>query len=418
MSNHIIKEEKGMKKKMKRMAAIAMAAAMAFSTPVGASSGTVDVSSGVSGTTSGTEAKVLYKKNVDTVIVPTTLAVAFNPDGLPVVLNGDTVKDQVVSKAVGIVSKATKNIKVAVKFNVEADGNIKFVTSDEDAVLNEDKADAYNVFLQMVASDDSHRITAVSGTSGAKDIEVNSGSANGLSVDATELSNVNMTAYSGSSGAIAVTSGTTANFLVGMADYTYEDIDFNTYSGTNEVAGTLDKLGSGTKSGSDWTAFEGVTGFKFTGKLNKNAKWYNVGANTQVRITPVYKLYEAEKTDQPIAGSFTFMGAEGTAAVADADPEITNVTKFTKASPNDVVISFTLGSGDKAVEADGAVLLQGADDSAVNVSKYTVNMNAKTITVDKTAGFMVNATANVPIKVQLKNGDEVVKTISGTIVIE
>ncbi|MDC7279121.1 hypothetical protein NXH64_06320 [Butyrivibrio fibrisolvens] len=108
----------------------------------------------------------------------------------------------------------------------------------------------------------------------------------------------------------------------------------------------------------------------------------------------------------------------GLVDVADAsDPVISSVTSFTKATPADVVISFTLGTGDKAVDANGVTLLQGASDTAVNTAKYTVNMTSKTVTIDKSAGFMTGATANVPIKVQLTKDGTVVETLTGTITI-
>lgn len=101
-----------------------------------------------------------------------------------------------------------------------------------------------------------------------------------------------------------------------------------------------------------------------------------------------------------------------------AAPAISNITDFTKASPANVVISFTLGSGDQAVEADGATLAQGANKLAVGAAKYSVNMSAKTITIDQSAGFLGNATANVPIHVTLTKGGTAVAELSGTIAIK
>lgn len=100
------------------------------------------------------------------------------------------------------------------------------------------------------------------------------------------------------------------------------------------------------------------------------------------------------------------------------DPAISDVTSFNKANASDVVITFTYGAGAAAIEADSAVLYQGAGDTAVNTAKYSVNMTAGTITIDKSAGFLTGASADVPIKVVLKNGDEIVATLTGTIEIE
>lgn len=109
--------------------------------------------------------------------------------------------------------------------------------------------------------------------------------------------------------------------------------------------------------------------------------------------------------------------ADETDETVNAAPTISSITGFAKANPNNVVITFTSGSGTDAVEADGVRLLQGATDIAVNTAKYTVDMDAKTITIDKSAGFLNSATANVPIKVVLTNGGEDVVTLSGTITI-
>lgn len=103
---------------------------------------------------------------------------------------------------------------------------------------------------------------------------------------------------------------------------------------------------------------------------------------------------------------------------ADAAPEITSVTEFTKASPENVVISFTLGSGVDAVDANGATLTYGTNKATVNVAKYNVDMDAKTITIDKSAGFMTGATADVPIYVALTKDGTAVKELSGTITIK
>lgn len=109
---------------------------------------------------------------------------------------------------------------------------------------------------------------------------------------------------------------------------------------------------------------------------------------------------------------------EYTSKPADAAPEISSITDFTKTSPENVVISFTLGSGADAVEADGATLAYGASKTAANVAKYSVDMGTKTITIDKSAGFMTGATADVPVYVTLTKDGTAVKELSGTIAIK
>ena len=134
-------------------------------------------------------------------------------------------------------------------------------------------------------------------------------------------------------------------------------------------------------------------------------------------LTGVASKASAENVTAPTL-TVTWSYSDPAAAATNADPTISNITTFDKASASDVVITFTLGSGTGAVEADGIRMLQGANDTTVNTAKYTVDMNAKTITIDKTAGFLTSANGNVPIKVILTNNGSDVKTLSGTITIE
>lgn len=103
---------------------------------------------------------------------------------------------------------------------------------------------------------------------------------------------------------------------------------------------------------------------------------------------------------------------------AGTAPAISSITEFDKSAPEDVVIAFTLGSGTEVVDADGVVLYQGASNTAVNPAKYQVDMEAKTITIDKTATFLNTATADIPVKITLKKGEEEVKDITGKITIQ
>lgn len=421
-----------MGKKMRKMAAFAMAAAMAVSTPVGAagsgSSGTVF--SGANAT-SGTSSHVFYRQNITTVVVPTALTVAFNPEGFNVDLgNGEIVDDQVVSKSVAMVSEAIDDHKVGVSFAIKATGDkLKFVT--DPSKVNEGKD--HNVLLQLQVAGKDDTISVYSAAGSATDTKSVSVSSGVLTVTPAQLSRAVMSgAASGTSGVVALTSGAKANFLLGKANYDYKTIVLDGYSGTNVISGTLESIGvSSAASGSakeDWT-YTGLTGFKFTGMLNKYAKWYEIGANDTISIVPTYSFEELKVDsnnlvdEKVLSGTGAFLGLEGAGTASStsttaADPTISSITDFTKASPSDVVISFTLGSGNKAVEADGVKLLQGSSDTAVNTAKYTVNMTAKTVTIDKTAGFMTGATANIPVKVVLTKNGEDVKTLSGTITVK
>lgn len=336
-----------MKKKMKRMAALAMAAAMVVSTPVGAVGS--NSTPNFSGTTSGSTGRVFFKQNVTTVVVPTSLTVAFNPDKLTVNLeNGITDNSQVVSRAVAMVSEATKDHKVGVTFNIQASGNkIKFV-DNEDAV---NEGTDHNVLLQLMAATDDD-IEVYSGvSSNTKAITVNGSGA--LSVDATELSRAAMSGATGS-GTVVLSSGTKVNFKLGAAKYNYPEINLGSAT-TNLVSGTLAALGgaySGTSGTVQIPTATGITGFKFTGMLNKNADWYDIDEQDIISIEPVYSFGVLENSDTVIDGTGAFLGVEKASTTPAVVAPSATTTTFTKTNNADgVSVVFNPGSYTSGITA-------------------------------------------------------------------
>lgn len=312
-----------MRKKMTRMAAIAMAAAMTVATPVAAAgSGTT-----FSGTTSGTQANIFYKEDITTVVVPTALTVAFNPGGFTVDAgNGEKVTDQIVSKSVAMVSEAVKDYKVGVSFAVSASNgsNIKFVTDEDDV----NKGTDLNVLLQLAASTgDTIKVYSAAG-SGATDkaITVSSGT---LDVSAEQLSRAKMTVSSATGGVVPLGSGATADFLLGKANYKYEDIVLDGYSGTNVISGTLAGIGQTSGTTLENKTYTGVAGFKFTGKLNQYADWSKVGKDAKITITPTYAFKDLEVntknqvTENVLTGTGAFLGIAKAANVTKSGDTIT-----------------------------------------------------------------------------------------------
>lgn len=283
-----------MSKKMRRMAAIAMAAAMVTSTPVGASG------SATAPQSSGSVSKVYYKENVTTVVVPTALTVAFNPDNLKVTYDGIEKTGDIVSRPVAIVSEATKDKKVTVSFAVTAsDSNIKFVDSEAAANTGTD----LNVCLQLAAATDgSISIGSGAATSGTA-IAVNSGTSGSETVytrsyTAGQLAKATITpAGSGTSGTVTVKNGTAVGFKLDKAQYEYETINLDSgATNNNKATGTLSGLGT-----------NGYSAFCFDGYLNDGADWYNVD-NATITITPTYTITDAAATDTAITGFTGFMG--------------------------------------------------------------------------------------------------------------
>ena len=134
----------------------------------------------------------------------------------------------------------------------------------------------------------------------------------------------------------------------------------------------------------------------------------------------------ADGTTAPtVEVTWAFAKATGAADTADevdyeetAEPEILSISDFIKADPKNVVIKFSLGKGADAVDADGAVLYKGAEKTAVAAAKYTVDMAAKTITLDGTLGWLNNGTADVPVYVVLTKGGSTVTELAGTLAIK
>ena len=161
------------------------------------------------------------------------------------------------------------------------------------------------------------------------------------------------------------------------------------------------------------TSQAGSTAFRFSGKVNTKATWAAKAVTATVKYTfnGLTPTNYADLTKTPVAGAHAYV--EGS-----KDPALVSVGAFTKASPANVVINFDLGVGSGAVDADGVTLAYGSSKTVVNTAKYTVDMSNKTVTIDKSAGFMVNAAADIPVYVTLTKGGSAVKELSGTITIK
>ena len=170
---------------------------------------------------------------------------------------------------------------------------------------------------------------------------------------------------------------------------------------------------------------DGVTLNKGSSPTAANPVSYSVDMNKwTVTIKSTAEYLNNAKGTLPIQLVLTKDGKavkklNGTVVVKnDYDPEppaIISITDFVKGTSKNVVITFSLGTKDLAVDADNVVLYQSDARSAVSASKYTVNMAEQTVTIDATVGFLTNATADVPIFVTFtKNGSEVGEVV-GTI---
>lgn len=176
---------------------------------------------------------------------------------------------------------------------------------------------------------------------------------------------------------------------------------------------------------------------KGPGAINPDKIVLYQGANKGAPPTTVHSIDMNEKTvtisteagfiknataDVPIYLSLVKDGQavkelSGTVKIkADYDPaRIISITDFDKNNQEDVVIKFSLGEGNKKVEADNVVLYQGASKGAPPASVYTVDMTNMTVTIKSSAGFIANATADVPIYLSLTKGGQAVEELSGSV---
>ncbi|MCH5342796.1 MAG: hypothetical protein J1E64_02065 [Acetatifactor sp.] len=168
---------------------------------------------------------------------------------------------------------------------------------------------------------------------------------------------------------------------------------------------------------------DGVTLLKGSDKAVANAATYSVDmARRTVTINADAGYLNSAKGNVPIQlvltkGGKTVQKLNGSITVlndypAEA-PAIISITDYVKNQP--VVITFSLGTKDLAVDADNAVLYQTAGRVAVNTSKYKVDMVNHTVTIDGTASFLTGLTTDLPIYLAFTKGGSEVAELTGTI---
>ena len=232
----------------------------------------------------------IYSLDVINVIVPTTYAVAFNPEGLSVktgtVSGGDvavTSTDQILSKNYGIINKSSKDKVITVALTVEdlnTDSGITFVNSAEEVTGAEEGE--YKIHLTAIPANGTE--VTVSGDSADQD------------TTGEALSDVEMTKAAAG-----------------------KEVTLN--AGENYIGFKLDKAVWTAKSGADVTLGEtnsndvkdnfevtalavggkGITAFTFGGEMNENADWSKLTKG--IKISVVYGNEKASSDLTPIDGT-------------------------------------------------------------------------------------------------------------------
>ncbi len=324
----------------------------------------------------------IYSFDVVDVIVPTTYAVAFNPEGLTVKTGDSTTStDQILSRSFGIVNKSNKDKVITVSLKVEdlntGDDVVTFV--DTAAEVTNAADGEYKIHLTVVPADATE--VKVGATPAAADKDT----------AATDLDNVTMTKATAGKEVTLMAGDNEIEFLLKKATYSPKSGSEVTLGSTtaNNVASNYDitaLAGSG----------KGITAFTFGGEMNANADWTKLTAG--IKITPVYTNATAPSTAATVTG---------TGAVYDSP-----MPKFTIGGVG--VINVALGRGDDAFDEFVSISAPW-DNSPLDLTSYAVVADDKsTITVD--AGILGGWAANnenptATITYTNANGDEVTATV-------
>ena len=258
----------------------------------------------------------IYSFDVTDVIVPTTYAVAFNPEGLQVKVGTGSSQDQILSKSFGIINKSNKNKVITATLTVAdqngEDSGVVFVDS-ADEVRNA-KDGEYKIHLTVVPAD-------------TTEVKIGTASAD-KDTAAAALADVAMTkAATGKE--ITLKSGINqVGFMLEKATYTPKatgGLELGTGT-TNDVQNNFELTGLAA-------AGKGITAFAFGGEMNGNAEWSKLTSG--IKITAVYTNETAPSDVEVI---------DGTGALVELVSEPT----FTTGSAVGT-ISYTAGKGDNAL---------------------------------------------------------------------
>lgn len=211
----------------------------------------------------------IYSLDVIDVIVPTTYAVAFNPDGLTVKTGDSSAStNQILSKNYGIINKSSKDKLITITLNVvdqNTNSGITFVNSAQDVTDAEEGE--YKIHLTVIPAD-------------TTEVQVGNASAD-QTTTAADLNDVTMTPVA--TGKEVTLSGgeNYIGFKLSKAVWTPKTGEELTLGGTNsndvrenfEVTGLA---GSG----------KGITAFTFGGEMNTKADWSKLTQG--IKITVIY----------------------------------------------------------------------------------------------------------------------------------
>lgn len=255
----------------------------------------------------------IYIYDITNIVVPTTFAVGFNPDGLSVTKGDETVNDQIVAKNYGIINKSTKDKIITVTLKVEDlnDHKINLVSKD---YIESSTSNGYDVNLQVVPA--------------AGEVKIGEADAD-LDTTGADLADVTMT--SATSAAKDLMEGENEiEFLLEKAKFT-GSINIDTQT-TNDV-------NSSFTPSSLADAGKGITAFTFKGSMNANADWSKLTKG--IKITAVYGNENASDDAASLVVSGTGAMYVNPNPVFKTGTEVGTIKYRTGTSATDALASIT-----------------------------------------------------------------------------
>lgn len=274
----------------------------------------------------------IFSFEVLNVVVPTTYAVAFNPEGLTVKTDGtNTSTDQILSKNYGMVNKGNKDQIMTVTLtvadqNTGAGGGVTFVDSAQ-AVADAQDGE-YKIHLTAIPADTTEVKVGSTPASADKDTA------------AAALDSVTMTKAAAGKEVTLKSGENKIGFKLEKAVYEAKSGNEVTLGNTttNDVKENyvLKELAADGK---------GISAFTFGGEMNANADWTKLTSG--IKITAVYTNAVAPSSVEVISGT-------GAMVAVVSEPSFA-------AGTDAGTIRYSVGAGDDALESITQITMPGTD---------------------------------------------------------
>ncbi len=324
----------------------------------------------------------IYSMNITNVVVPTSFAMAFNPQGYDITVAPDTtVNDQVVSLNYGVINKSSADKTMMISFTAEdlnttAGGSmIEFVDSAE-AIADAEQGE-YKVYLSATP------VTIDAGVTLDKDSAA-----------------ADLVGFDGE----AVSGGDVAIVGSGMLGFNLEKATYEQKAGA--TIGLADTSGNDVTSNDISDKFEltaitadGVAAFTLGGAMNTNTDWTKITEGIKVGVVYEFTDTTHADPDAPVYG-VTEVGPTFTSTQAlvlnytTGGGELTDIVKVTadyQGTETDIY-AYMKGGWAAATDADGTITFASALTGFWTGDTVAVKVYYETGTPDGVADKTANAT--------------------------